>query len=232
LFSSQIAAFNDTISFTIGLKAFTETFIGGKPDVEVNIDSLPFHVFHNVNDDFNIGVVAVLSHKEVSEILNKEFITSGYEYVQGKHKLQFTKMNVFSHQNELVIEVGMKGSVVGDIYLRGKPVYDSVSENIIMEDLDFDLDSQQKLVRTANWLVHGSLKRIITKNMVFPIGNELRVLKNESEVYLSNYEPIEGVVINGDLEDVRTSELYLIEDAIIVVVGVTGKLNVQIKGVE
>jgi hypothetical protein len=232
LFATQISAIDDTLKFTVGLKAFTETFMGEEPEVEFTLDSLPFHVVEEVQDDFNIGIVSVLTHNEVSEILNKEYVESNYEYKQGKNSIQFTKMNVYSHQEELVIEVGMKGSIVGDVYLRGTPVYDSLTKSIVMNDLDFDLDSEQKLLRTANWLVHGSLKRIMKKYMVFPIGVELEALKKESEVYLQEYEPVKGVVINGSLQDVKTSDLYVIEDAIVIVVGIKGNMNVQIKGVE
>ena len=146
-------------------------------------------------------------YKAISDLHYNKYVIFGYEYIQGKHRIKLNKMNIYSNKDELVIEVGMYGSVTGDIYMKGKPVYDSITRNIELSELDFDLDSEQKLLKSADWLVHGALRRIMKKYMVYPVGADLDAVKLEMQDYLNNYEPVKGVVLNGELGDVEASDL-------------------------
>jgi hypothetical protein len=54
----------------------------------------------------------------------------------------------------------------------------------------------------------------------------------EAQTYLTNYEPVKGVFINGKLEKLEASEVYLIEDAMVAVLNVGGRINLRIEGME
>ena len=101
-----------------------------------------------------------------------------------------------------------------------------------MKDLDFDLDSKQKLLKAANWLAHGKICKIMQESMIFPIGEQLDASKKDAQTYFTNYEPVKGVIINGKLEKLETSDVYLIQDAIIALISVGGNLNVKLSGIE
>ena len=232
LLVTQLSSKADTVLLTVGLKAYTETVIGDKPKVIKNRDTIPFKVVRDLPKDFNMGIVAVLPYQEVSNLLYKEFVSSGYEYVQGKYRIKFNSISVFAQEDDLIIEVGMYGSINGKIYLKGKPFYESSSKAIIFKDLDYEVDTRQKLLNASDWLAHGTLCKIFTKYMVYPIGEDLDAAKKEAEAYLDNYEPMKGVVVNGKLYNVQTTNLYLIKDAIVSEISVKGKLEVKVVGME
>lgn len=229
---TQLNAADKKIKFTLGLKANTETFIGKQPAPADISKGVEMRVSKELPSDFNLGLVAVTPYADASEIMNEQFVKSGYEYKEGKYHLKFTKMNLYGQNDKMVVEVGMLGSVNGDIYLIGTPYYDAASRSIKMKDLDFDLDTKQKLLKTANWLAHGKITKIMQQSMVFPIGEQLDEAKKEAQSYFNNYQPVKGVFLNGKLDKLEASDVYLISDAIVAVISVGGNVNVKIDGMD
>jgi hypothetical protein len=229
---TQLNAKNNIIHFTMGLKANTETFIGTRPTKPNISKGVPMKVASKPEEDFSMGIVTVIPFAQASEILEKEFVTSGYEYKEGKYTIKFTKMGLYGNFDKMVIETGLVGSIRGTVYLVGVPYYDANSRSIKMKNLDFDVESKNKLITSAKWLGHGALLKVIEKNMVFPIGKELDAARKDAQTYLTNYEPVRGVFINGKLEKLETSDVYLIEDALVAVLNVGGRLSVRVEGME
>ncbi len=229
---TQLNAADKKIKFTMGLKANTETFIGDKPSSVDLSKGVPMVAAKELAKDFSIGLVAVTSYATASKILEEQFVTSGYEYKEGKYHIKFTKMNLYGQNTKMVIEVGMIGSVNGDVYLVGTPYYDVATRSIRMKDLDFEVDSKKKLLKAANWLGHGKIIKIMNQYMVFPIGDQLDVSKKDAQAYFTNYQPVKGVTINGKLEKLEASDIYLIQDAIIALISVGGNINVRLDGME
>lgn len=229
---TQLNASGKKIKFTLGLKANTETFIGNKPAVPDLSKGVPMTAVKELPKDFNIGLVAITPYADASKILDDQFVKSGYEYKEGKYHIKFTKMNLYGQDTKMVIEVGLIGSVNGDVYLVGTPYYDVESKSIKMKDLDFEVDSKKKLLKAANWLGHGKLCKIMTQYMVFPIGEQLDAAKKDAQTYFTNYQPVKGVIINGKLEKLETSDVYLIQDAIVTLISVGGNLNVKLQDLE
>jgi hypothetical protein len=122
--------------------------------------------------------------------------------------------------------------VNGVVYLIGTPFYDVATRSIRMKDLDFEVDSKKKLLKAANWLGHGKIIKIMNQYMVFPIGDQLDASKKDAQTYFTNYQPVKGVTINGKLEKLETSDVYLIQDAIIALISVGGNLNVRLDGMD
>ncbi|HYG51857.1 MAG TPA: DUF4403 family protein [Flavobacteriales bacterium] len=229
---TQLNAQGKKIKFALGLKANTETFIGEKPAIADLSKGVPMKAVKELPKDFNIGLVAVTPYADASAILDEQFVKSGYEYKEGKYHLKFTKMNLYGQNEKMVIEVGMLGSVNGDIYLVGTPYYDQTSRSIKMKDLDFDIDSKQKLIKAANWLAHGKLCKIMQESMVFPIGEQLDLAKKDAQSYFTNYSPMKGITINGKLEKLETSDVYLIQNAIVTLINVGGNMHVKLQGLD
>lgn len=224
--------FEDMIlKITIGLKAYTETFVGMPPKGDTS-KVVPLKIAKELPNDFNMGLVTIMPYNEASQVLDEQFVKSGYEYVDGKYHLSFTKMSIYGQQGRLVIQVGMLGSVKGEIYLVGDPYYDSVTRTIKLKNLDFDFNSKQALLKSADWLAHGKLCKVMEKNMYFEIGAELDAAKIEAQEYLNDYEPMKGVIINGKLNNLETSEVYLIKDAMVIVINAEGFLNVKVSGLD
>jgi hypothetical protein len=68
-------------------------------------------------------------------------------------------MSNLAQNGKIVIALDLSGSVNGKIYLSGFPQYNDKSKEIYFDELDYVLDTKNKLMRTANWLAQGFILR-------------------------------------------------------------------------
>ena len=220
----------------VGLKTYTETVIGEKPEkASMNTlkdDILPMNVVEKLTDEFSIGLVTLVSYSDAAKLMNEQYIATPFTYVDGKKKITLTHFDMWGANEKVVVEIGVKGSINGMIYLQGIPFYDTLSRSIKMTAVDFHLDTKNKLLKSANWLAHGKFCKVMEKNMLFPIGEQLDYAKKETEAYFKNYEVSKGIFINGGLKKLETSRIYLIHDALIAVMKIEGSLRVKVDGLE
>ena len=229
-YTSQINTMKGIMNISLGLKAYTETFIGPKPP-SVDTSFFPqMRVMDKMPEEFSVGLVSFVKYEDAAQLLREQFVDNPYTYTEGKRSITLTHIDLWGKQEKIVVEVGMKGSINGMIYLEGVPAYDSVSRNIVMKNLDFHIDSRNKLLKSANWLLHGRFARVMEKNMYFEMGKQLEEAKKETQSYLNNYELSKGVFLKGNLSSLEASGVYLSPEAIISVVNATGKMMVKVEG--
>lgn len=231
VFTTPLNFQDEILSMTVGMHAYTETVVG-KPDSLDSVVVAPMKVLDSIPGDFNMDLVTVMPFEEASLVLYEQFVKSGYVYEQGKYHLNFTRVNLFGHEGKLVIEAGLQGSIRGEVYLIGDPYYDPVERIIKLENLDFHFKSKQALLKSADWLAHDRLCRVMEKNMYFEIGTELDAVKIEAEEYLNDYQPLTGVLVNGDLSNLEAQDVYLVKDAMVLVISAKGALNITVNGLE
>jgi hypothetical protein len=78
------------------------------------------------------------------------------------------------HKNgKIVIALDLLGTVNGKIYLTGFPQYDDKTKEIYFDELDYVLDTKNKLMRTADWLAQGLILRKIKENCRYSIKTNL-----------------------------------------------------------
>lgn len=229
---TQLDANGKNLKFGVGLKTYTETIIGDKPEKADNSEIVPMKVVKEMKDDFSIGLVTLVSYTDAAKIMNEQYIINPYTYQEGRRKITLTHFDMWGANDKIVVEVGVKGSINGMIYLQGIPIYDTVTRSIKLSAVDFHLDTKNKLIKSANWLAHGKFCKVMEKNIAFPIGEQLDAAKKDTEVYFKNYEVSKGVFLKGGLTKLETSRIYLIPDALVAVMKIEGNLKVKIDGLE
>ncbi len=132
----------------------------------------------------------------------------------------------------MVIALDLIGSLNGTIYLAGFPKYNSEKKEIYFDELDYVLDTKNKLLRTANWLAQGIILKKIQQNCRYSIQPNLDEGKKTMLNYLNNYSPMKGVFVNGKMEDIQFQKIELSQNAIIAFVKVNGVININVDGLE
>jgi hypothetical protein len=114
----------------------------------------------------------------------------------------------------------------------GTPAYDSVSRNIIMQNVDFHVDTKNKLLKSANWLLHGKFAKVMEKNLYFEIGKQLDASKVDAASYLNNWEYSKGIFLKGKLDQLETRKVFLTSEGIVCVMTASGKVGVRVEGMD
>lgn len=231
IYTTQFNVSKGYLKMNLGLKGYTETFIGPKPEVHDSAVVYPaMKVVDRLTDDFNLGIVTMIKYPHATQLMKEQFVDNPYTYTEGRKSVTVTGVDLWGQGEKMVIEMGLKGSVNGNIYLVGTPYYDSLSRNVKMKNVDFHVDTKSKLLKSSNWLLHGKFAKIVEKNCYFELGKQLDDSKKECQSYLNNYEISKGIFLRGKLDQLEASKIYLLEDAIVAVINVKGKLAVKVEG--
>ncbi|MGK7395218.1 MAG: DUF4403 family protein [Candidatus Cyclobacteriaceae bacterium M3_2C_046] len=215
--------------FSLGIKAFTETFIGKKPEGIINYNLPQITRVDTIPSQFNIGLSSEISHNQITELLSQNFLGQSFTFNDKKHKVTITTVDLYGSKEKLVIEAGLKGSINGTVFLTGQPAYNPVTQTFYLENLDFDLDTKNKLIKTASWFLHGKLVDNLRQTLTFPLSDQIKLATKTIQQNLNNVEVSPGIFVNGKLEELNPSGIFITSQSVIAVVSARGKADIRIE---
>ena len=219
-----------TIRATIGIEGFTLTTTGAKPDVRPAVSLPDLTVVNQVKDDFQIGLLSEVSYPEAATLAADEFVGKTFSFSNDSYSITITSMDLYGQNDNLIIKAGLKGTISGDIYLRGRPYYDAQTQTISLKDLKYDLDTKNVLQQSANWLLQGTLTRTLEKQLTIPVGSYIADMQKLVQERLKNNQLAKGVTVNGRIDEIRPDQVYLTPTALLAVVNARGRIDVKVEG--
>jgi hypothetical protein len=221
-----------TIRATIGIEGFTLTTTGAKPDVRPVVSLPDLTVVSQVKDDFQIGLLSEASYQEATRLVADEFVGKSFSFNEDRYKITVTSIEMYGQNNNLIIKAGLKGTINGDVYLRGRPYYDAASQTISLKDLAYDLDTKNILQQSASWLLKGTFARTLEKQFTIPVGSQIADMQKLLGEKLKNNQLTKGVVVNGRIDEIRPDQVYLTPTALLAVVNARGRIDVKVDGLQ
>lgn len=230
---TPLLAKNNILRSVIGIKGYTQTITSAVKPAVAPAQKLPdLRIVDKVQDDFKIGLISLVSYEDAAKLATKQFAGEKFSFLNGKYNVEVASVEMYGQNDRLVIKAGLKGSISGDIYLKGIPYYDPATQQLSLKGLDYDLDTKNTIVRTAGWLLQGQFSRMMEKRMVFPVGSQIADAKNTIQKTLASYKVTEGVVVKGILSDIVPDKVYLTPKHLYSVVFATGKVNLKVDGLK
>ncbi len=219
---------NGAIQTNIGVEAISEVTMGEKPAFRSNSALPPFRFSNVIKDDFAMQITTDVPFSEAEALAKKMMV--GQVFSGGGKTVKVEDIELFGQQEKMVIGAQLSGAVRGKIYFIGKPFFDSTTNAIKMQNLDYHLETKNFLIKSAGWLFKGPIKNQMQKAMTFPLEENVNELKKSITQTLERYEIKPGVVLSGQLEDVRFERCYLTQQSIRVDLSSRGRLSVDMKG--
>ncbi len=211
----------------VGIKGYTETIIGKKPEPG-NAGLPPLQVTPEIPDDFSIGISGEVSHEYATELVARQFMNQ--QFGGNGYLVTVTSLYLYGNGDHLIVKAGLAGSVNGTIYLRGKPYYDPATQTVSLQNLDYDLDTKNKLLKTANWFLRGTFLRRMSEAFKIPVGNKLAEARKNLQEKLNNNQIVKGIYLNGQVDELVPSSVVITPHSIFAVVLAKGKVDVKIAG--
>ena len=209
IYSTAAHLKNDSFVLQMGMKCNMETIIGQIPESKFDANKIALKAVTKIPNQITGNIVAVSSYQDASRIMKKNF--TGEEFGSGTRKVKVQDVNIWHKSGKMVIALDMIGSINGTIYLAGLPKYNAEKKEIYFDELDYVLDTKNKLMRTANWLAQGLILRKIQASCRYSIKPNLDEGKKAMLNYLNNYSPMPGVFVNGTVDDIqfqKMAEIY------------------------
>ena len=230
IYSTNAKLKNDAFVLDMGMKCNMETLIGKQPESKFNPNKISIKSVSKIPEDITANIVAISTYAEASKIITKNFY--GQELGSGSKKVKVQKVAIWHKNGKMIIALDLLGSVNGTIYLSGFPKYNEQTKEIFFDQLNYVLDTKNKLMRTANWLAEGIVLKKIEQSCRYSLKPNLEEGQKSMMTYLKNYSPMQGVFINGKIDEIQFQKIQLTNQAIIAFIKVKGLVNVSVNGLK
>lgn len=230
LYTNQAVVANKKVSITMGLKAYVETSINAQPSVKFDKTKLLLQGAEKLPADFGVTIAGIVTYANASALMQTNF--NGKRFESGKRSVTVEKIDIWGKDGKMIIQLGMTGSVNGNFYLSGVPKYDATKKEMYLDELDFVLDSKNKLLKLGDWLAHGTIVNKIKENCKYSIADQLALGEKNVKTYLNGYEPVKGVKLTGTLSSLTPQKIVLTSNAIITTIDAKGKVAIVVDGMQ
>lgn len=217
---------NNQLILTLGIKGITELHIGSMPDTAINRNLPPLSIVNKMDNNFLINANIKVPFTLINDMTKKEL--NGKTFTSGKQSILIKDINIYGSDGYFIVDLSLLGSIKGNIYLKGTPYFDDSLKTIKVKDLDFDLKTKNVLLKSASWMLHHNLIKMIQPKLAYPVAKEYGEAKNAISEKLSNYQIADGIVLKGNLNDLQVDSMYINREAANIIISVDGTVTIEI----
>jgi hypothetical protein len=230
IYSTNAKLVAESIQINMGIKCIIETLIGNKPQTKFNPSAIVIKDVNTIPNAISANITAVSTYQDASVVVTKNF--AGQEFIFGKKKIKVQNVTIWHKKGKIIFGLDLTGSVNGSIYLSGVPHYNETSQEIYFDQMDYALETENKLLKTANWLAQGIIIKKIEANCKYSIRKNLEEGKKNIEGYLKNYSPLSGVYVNGNIGNIQLKKMQLTNQAILAYLKIDGEVKIRVDGLK
>ena len=223
----------DVLSANISVQSVTEVVAGnkGQPIFRPNTTLPAFQIGYNKADDFTVNLTTDITISEAESLAKNYAVGQTFEPAAGK-KIKVENIQLFGQVDKIVVNVQFSGSYSGSLYLVGKPVFDAAKNAIRLDELDYDLQTRDFLLRSAKWLFDKTILRKMREACVFPLDENVKSFKTMMNDKIRNYVLNSNVSIKGVVDDIQVQDIKILKDNIRIFVKSNGKLTLDVQGLD
>lgn len=235
---TPLQARNGNLSTSIGISSYIAVTTNGKPNIQTDKTLPKLMVDSRLSDDIRIGLTANIPYEHASKLLQAQVTGQTYTFDDGKSQLTINDAAIAPGGEQLVLMLDVNGKtkaglftkkIVGKVYLRGTPYYDAATASIKVRDVDYDLDTKDKLLNTASWLAKNKFTDMIQEQVSFPVQSQLNDAKKMLQATLNQQSRVnESLLLKGTIHEITPDNIYLTPEGIKAVVNATGKLTATV----
>jgi len=124
----------------------------------------------------------------------------------GSYNVRVTNADVYGEGSQIVVKLTFSGDLSGIGYLKGTPAYDPDTRALSFPDLDYTLETNQALLKTASWFAHDDLRDRLRQRFTVDMAQPIENMKQGLETALNARRG--NVQLHGALQEFRLLGVY------------------------
>jgi hypothetical protein len=222
-----------SVTSSIALVAQTRVVVGATPAIAAK-PLPPLRVAVDSPSGLRVPIDVEVPYDEASRLLSEQFAKRSYDTGGGKLTVDSIrllpgiggKLNV---EASIDYRGGGLKRYAGLVYLDGTPRFDAGTGSIVIDDVDYSLDPHRRnpFLRTANRLVHETLRSTLRANARWSIASELARVRNEIDRGM-NRSLDGGATLKGHVDAIQPVSVVAGPETIALRVVATGTASIEL----
>jgi Domain of unknown function (DUF4403) len=215
---------NNLVKVSIGLKSVAELNVGPEPPLRTTVPLPNLKPATGADRSFRVALNTDLFYKDLLTIaspllLNKEFGTDGKSVI-------LKEFDLYGNGDHLVIKVAVVGSIEGTFYLTCRPLFNAQTNVFSVEDVEFDMQTQSLLLRSADWFLHGVIRSKIQEKLNMDLTDRLTQAKEMACKALAQVKLADSMVLTGTVKTMKLNDVMVQKDRITVQLYTEGETSI------
>jgi hypothetical protein len=227
----NINAQNDLLHINIGVSASPAVTIEKKNAVVTPVPNLTTTANPG---GFSVYLDAALQYDSLSRVVNGYMAGKRFDVSEGifkKHIIIKEVTVAASPEGRMLIKVDFTGSFNGTAFFTGNPAYNPANKTIEVQDLDYDLQTKNVLLKTAKWLFAGKIEEELKKNTTINLTTYFETAQKSLNNYL-NKEWTKGIKGVGNIRELKVVSVKPLPQHILIKTACSGNLSVQVSEID
>ncbi len=81
--------------------------------------------------------------------------------------------SVYGAQRSLIVKAEVSGIMDGPVYLRGRPAFDTLTNTLVVKNLDFDSTHEGLLSKSTDPVWHDALRKVLETMLTIRLGDDI-----------------------------------------------------------
>lgn len=227
----NINAKNDLLNINIGISAtpvvtFQKETAKQTPVPDLTTSANP--------GGFSVFLEAALQYDSLSGVVNGYMAGKRFDLSEGlfaKHIIVKEVTVASNNQGRMLIKVDFTGSFNGTAFFTGNPVYNAATKTIEVQNLDYDLQTKNVLLKTAKWLFAGKIEAELKKGTAINLTTYFETAQKSLNTYL-NKEWTKGIRGSGSVKELKVISVEPLPQHILIKTSCAGALSVQVSQID
>ena len=198
---------NDILYVHLQLTVRNSTLFGEKPDYEINRKLPAIRAADRLPDSCDIYLMSPVPFAEVNAVLKEKIKDLKLEFAGSEVKIKEAELSAFGPK--LLVKLRTGGDIKATLYLYAKPVYDKGARNLYLDEITFDLHTEEALLGTADAFLHDTFLELLAEKVQIPLGKTLDKIPKVVDKALANSKLSKKI-------DLKTTGLQVIPQAVFV----------------
>ncbi|MEM6299729.1 MAG: DUF4403 family protein [Bacteroidota bacterium] len=223
----KISGTAEYLKIDLGMSLFLRTLIGEDSKSFPSRPLPPLTLNKRLRKDFDLSLFSLLPYERVNEILSRQLVG---EYLESDgYRVEVKDAEIYPSDTNLVVALTIKGDAEGTFYLRGTPKYHPQDTSLRIANFDFDLETEEILLSSANWLLGDTFKEEIQELLHLPLHDKLEDIPELIKRGIANSKISQKVDFSLQEMQVIPQDLILSKEGIEVMVNAKGRIAVRLK---
>ncbi len=179
-----------------------------------------------VEHGFHISIDGIVDYAAATAVVTTAL--AGKQVTEANRTITVKDVTVApAPTGQLALTLNFTGDAKGMLRFMGKPKYDSLTRSIIVPDLDYDLATDDNLIKAYSWIRSDAVRATLREKARFPVDS---VLARGKELLLSGLNRRIGTVmtLKATVDGVGVRGLYVTRGGIVVRADATGTAGVAV----
>lgn len=227
VYVSPFTTTGNKLNLAVALYAQIESFMGAQPSANAAVALPPFKYVNRPAQQFNLNIGGDVTFEKISELAKKQLLNKTFS--EGNKTITITDLSIFGSEGKAVFVADVIGSFKGRVYFTGDMVYNSEKVAVEITKPEFSVKTSNVLIKSASWLLHGMILKQITPYLTYPVKSNLESMRTQVNQMISNYTIVDGVSLQGKLNNLTVTSLSLVPGAVRIQANVKGNVALKVQ---